>query len=388
MATATLEAPVQTEIKAPATEVTDELLKSLQEGKTAIGDLPRELRLKAMEKLQEDGAEETPAAEPKIEETPVEKPKAKDKPKEEEDYETRISKAKADQKRLADEANTAEQKAKAAKERRDKALKDLEEAKKMEVKLPEELLSEESQVTNLKNYTRLNSEFEALKKIVLDRDNAEVETHETNHRKVTEAMQFQELDQAQAKFPALKLEESFETANAKYGAWLTELETASGIKEKTPNITPVELRNEAVKMWNADPEFQKKIRNQPPKDMDKVMILLTAWNKKQAAGGSVIGNLLEDFEGRGVLDDMLQKVAQKAAADAATRTAKALASDEVNPIGPGDGASKGYNEKAGWTNAKAKQTIEQINNKQKTGGSTTREERAMLSEAMSFLATA
>lgn len=387
MATAT--EPVQTD-KTPATATTEDLIRDVKSGAKTMDDLPREDRLKVMEKLSAE-PNEVPAAEPAPVEKPVEtlekKPETPVEPSVAELSE-RAEKARAEQKRMADEANRLEQKAKAARERREKAQKDLEAAEKAEVKLPEELLSEGNQSDVLKRLKAIEERNKVLEKIVLEKDADEEKSLTDRHRTVTESLQFSEVDEVQNEFPSLKMSEPFNEANGKYGAWINEIQAASGLKEKDPNIDPAVLRTKAKEMWDKDPEFQKKITNQPPKDLDKLMVLLTAYNNKQATGGTVLGHTLEHFKRTGVLHNMLQRVAQSSAADAATRTAKALTNDEITPVGPGDGSTKGYAADGGWTKQKALQVIDAVTKKQASAGRASPEERALQREAMDYLASA
>lgn len=385
-------APVQTEVKPAATEPTaDSLVLELKSGTKQVDDIPKELRSAVMEKLHaEPSVEDAPAIQdtaPVVKETPVEKPTTEEPSAAE--LTARRDAAKLEQKRLADEANTAEQKVKAAQARNEKAKKALEDASKTEVKLPDELLSEDNQSSLLKRLNAIEKRNEALEKILMEKDEEEIRVSESTHRSATEKLRFQEIDEVQDKFSSLKLDETFSEANAKYGAWLTEIEASSGLKEKNPDMRPEVLRTKAVELWNADAEFRKKIGNQPPKNLDRLQTLLIAHNKKAEVGGTVMGHLLEHFERTGTLSQMVQRVAQNSAADAASRTAKALKQDTISPIGPGDGASRGYASQDGtWTLAKAKSVIQQVNQKQSSGGRATAADKLQLQEALTYLTTA
>lgn len=388
MTTATAELPVQTD-KTAATEPADEWVRDLKSGSKKMDQLPRELLPKVMEKLaaEEDSADPTPELEEKPKEQEV-KPETPIEPSVEE-LKARTERAKAEQKQLADEANQAEQKVEAARKRRDKAKADLEAATKVEVKLPEEMLSEESQSSQIRKTTQLESQVATLTKMLLDRHEDEVKTSEDSHRTISEKSRFLEIEEVQAEFPTLRMTESFEVANNKYANWLTEIQSASGLKELDPNIDPAVLRTRAVEKWNSDPEFQKKIANQPPKENDKLMVLLNAYNTKQAKGGDVMGHLLADLKRRGVLNDMLQRPVQAAATDAANRTAKALTKDSITPVGPGDGSANGYAAPDGtWTVAKARAVIKAVGDAQEKSGHASPEQRKSMREAMNFLATA
>ena len=390
MTTAVAETPVQTENPAAdAAKATDDLIRELHDGTKTMDGISPDLRKNVMDKLSaEDSAPAADVAPAKVEDASPAKPAGEAvKPTEPsaDEVKAKVEKAKAEQKLLADEANTYEQKVVAAKARRDKAKADLEAVSKEEIKAPDELFNEDSLANVYKENASNKRELAALKKMLMDRDDAEVTALETSHRTASEKLRFVEIDEVQAEFPALQLDESFEVANDKYARWIGEVQTASGLKEKEPNIDPAVLRTRAVEMWNSDPLFQAKIANKPPKDTEKLMVLLNAFNTKAAQGGTVMGHLLHDLKRRGVLNDMLQRTVQTAVTDAASRTVNALRKDAITPLGPGEGSTKGYLEASGITRDKAASTIKRINEKQRQGHNLSVDDKKQLAESMAFI---
>lgn len=372
-------------------EITDDLIRDLDTGKTKWSDIPKDERPKVRDHIQamQEAQDKDPEAEP----TPAANAEQKDKPA----TTPESAKKPFDLNKLREavisestEANRAEQLARnlqTKKEKREAAERKLKELREKPAALPTDALGDEHQAKQAKSLEEANARIAALEEAFAERDQTDIAALETEINREAEDGVFKELEDAQKRYEPLQTKTPLRELNQRYATWLDSLVEKTGVKTGNEKADPNALRVAALDKWHADPELQKSMPQ--IEEMDKLDYLLALHQRKVTKGGDIRGHLLVLLEDQGTLDSIIKREKVEAAKDATSKTITALTKpdSEISTLSPTDGSGGGAPD-AGMTVEKANAIIKASDERLRKYGRQTPEQRAQNRAAISFLAGA
>ena len=352
------------------TEVTDDLLRKLDENPAELAKLPKALRDKVMAIAKEqsenpiespDPAPET-ATLPAVAPDPTPAPEAK-KPL---DLQAILAQTQSEA-NLANKAEQALAKLQKQQARRKDAQEKLAAAQTTKVEQPKDHLGEEHQSKLAETVALLQAQVAALVGANTTENKEEIDRLEAEINNLAYNEDFSELKSLQEEYPdVLKTAKPLEKLNEEYATWLTGLVEKTGVRAKDPKADENALRAAALDAWTADKALQEAYK--PIEEMDKLNTMLTLYQQKVELGGSIEGHWLVMLKKNKVLDSIINRGNTAAAQEATRKTVEAITKPETTILSPSDGNTKSGDPGSEMTPAMAKSTIEKMANLQREGG--------------------
>lgn len=400
-------------------ELTDEILKRVEEDPEEIGNLDPGLQARVHEHLlsrasEKDSPEDSPKEEAKEEEPSGEKAAKEEKPKEEAEKKDpseekpattpvgetgKKPKRESKAKKYADKANKWEQTAKSLQKKLDEAKKKLDDKLAEEVKVddPKEPFADdfaEYQKAQAERTARLEKQIEFLNEQLEQNSRERLEEAQTEAEQAKAQGIFAEIEELQEDFESsLKTSASFKDLNDSYAGFLKRLVTHAKLAEADENADEATLQQRAAEKWESDPGFKKNAQGAGidlPKalqdEWEKYSLISQVHQRKSEKGGSLRANWLEYLDETGKLEDALSEKVKEASVNASKKTMEAMdTTKEPKQLNPSDGpGANDYLKEPESLEAK-EQRLEKLQKKLESGGKFNEKEELELEELIKSL---
>ena len=373
--------PAVTQTQTEPFKVTPEILADVRDNPNHMSNYSKTQRADILKSAMDEGdaPETTPETTPETPETQPETPAEPEVPEPTDKKDGFYQEKKRDAKYWEDRQKKAKEAALAEEGRLTTLRSKLKDAKEGKVETTSDPLDPKHQETIYEQLQRANRRLEVLESHIEQGTEKTVSTAKEEALTSEERATFQTLESLQDEYPSLKTKEPIPVLNRKYAEFLQEIISSSGIKEGTAD----EIRRNAYERYQSDPEFKKQITRQLPDEMDKLNTLLLAQNRAAQQGGDVEAHLLLIMKKSGALTNVMQRTAQTATQEGASKTLKAMStSGELKTIGPGDGARS---RQKGTPEDQARETLQTLMKKRENHIPWTQEDREVNRRALQVL---